>query len=451
MTSAKIKASIYLLIGVISLFLIATVFFSLFTITRLKSNLAIQVHSTTVILTLNDNLISLINAETGERGFLVTSDTNYLEPYNLALQNIASNMKQLRTLTIDNPVQQQNIDTLEKYIDKKFSRIVTLITLKKRADEKALKMMLTVFGEGKGIMDRIRIINQSMVTEEIKLREERTANTNKSIANAQRIFIVEGMFSLLITIILAFIIIREIDRRTKAEKKIKNFNTELKWKNKELEQFAYITSHDLQEPLRSVTNFSMLLSQKLEQQPNAEVHEYLNFIIGGAQRMSSLIFDLLEYTRIGKDASKIQIDCNELISEVLTDISASIKESDAIIHTEKLPVVNGFIHLKLLFQNLLINAIKFRKPETNPIINISATDNGNEFVFSIKDNGIGIEKIYHQRIFLIFQRLYTRAEYEGTGIGLAQCKKIVDMHGGEIWVESEPGKGSTFNFTIPKT
>src|SRR6185312_3772419 len=168
MTSAKIKASIYLLIGVISLFLIATVFFSLFTITRLKSNLAIQVHSTTVILTLNDNLISLINAETGERGFLVTSDTNYLEPYNLALQNIASNMKQLRTLTIDNPVQQQNIDTLEKYIDKKFSRIVTLITLKKRADEKALKMMLTVFGEGKGIMDRIRIINQSMVTEEIK-------------------------------------------------------------------------------------------------------------------------------------------------------------------------------------------------------------------------------------------------------------------------------------------
>ena len=167
--------------------------------------------------------------------------------------------------------------------------------------------------------------------------------------------------------------------------------------------------------------------------------------------MSRLIFDLLEYTRIGKETSKIPINCNGLIGEVLLDLSASIKESGALIHSENLPVVNGYAYLKLLFQNLLSNAIKFRKARTTPIINISAVDKGEEFVFSIKDNGIGIEKIYHERIFLIFQRLYTRTEYEGTGIGLAQCKKIVDMHGGEIWIESEPGKGSTFNFTIPKT
>jgi signal transduction histidine kinase len=451
MTSARIKASIYLLVGIISLFLISTIYFSLYSINRLKSNLAIQMHTTQVMLTINDNFISLLNAETGERGFIVTADTNYLEPYNLALQDIAGNTKRLRTLTMDNPVQQQNIDTLEIYINKELSRTATLISLKKQANEKALKMMLAVFGEGKDIMDRIRVVNQSMLKEETELHEARTLSTNKSIATAQNIFVGEGIFSLLITIILAFIIIKEIDRRTNAEKKINDFNIELKWKNKELEQFAYITSHDLQEPLRSVSNFSMLLSQKLEQQPDQEVHEFLNFINGGVKRMSSLIFALLEYSRIGKDTSKIQIDCNESISEVLIDLSASIKESSAVIHVGKLPVVNGFIYLKLLFQNLISNAIKFRKAETNPIIKISATDRGNGFVFSIKDNGIGMEEIYYDRVFLIFQRLHSRAEYEGTGIGLSQCKKIVELHGGEIWVESELGKGSTFNFTIPKT
>ncbi|HTB30618.1 MAG TPA: CHASE3 domain-containing protein [Bacteroidia bacterium] len=450
MTSAKLKASIYLLIGVISLFLIAAVFFSLFSIGRLKSNLAIQVHTTTVMLTLNDNLISLLNAETGERGFIITGDTNYLEPYKMALQNIAGNIKQLRTLTIDNPVQRQNVDTLEIYVNKKLSRIATILSLKKQGAEKTIKMIVLT-GEGKDIMDRIRVINQSMLTEEVRLREERTANTNKSVANAQLVLIGEGIFSLIITLFLAYIILRELARRAKAEKIINDFNIELKWKNKELEQFAYIASHDLQEPLRSVSNFSTLLLQKLEQDPDKEVHKYLNFVIGGAQRMSRLIFDLLEYSRIGKGMAKIQLDCNELLREVLTDMSASIKESGAVIHTEKLPVVNGFIYLKLLFQNLISNAIKFRKAGSYPIINISATDRGNEFVFSIKDNGIGIEKPYYDRIFIIFQRLHTREEYEGTGIGLSQCKKIIELHGGEIWVESELGKGSTFNFTIPKT
>jgi len=451
MTSARIKVSIFLLIGVISLFLIATVYFSLFSISRLKSNLAIQTHTTTVMLKINDNLVSLLNAETGERGFIATADTIFLQPYNMARQIVPITTRELRKLTMDNPVEQQNIDTLEYLINEVFSRIGALISLKKNPDEKSTGKILTLSKEGKSIMDRIRVVNQSMLTEEVKLRELRTSNTNKSIANAQAIFIGEGIFSLLVTILLAFIIIREVDRRTRAEKKVNEFNTELKSKNKELEQFAYVASHDLQEPLRSVSNFSMLLAQKMEQQPDQEMHEYLNFISGAAQRMSNLIFDLLEYSRIRKDTDKTQIDCNELMREVLVDLSANIKESGAVIHAENLPVVTGFVYLKLLFQNLLSNAIKFRKPETSPIVIISATENENEFVFSVKDNGIGIEKMYYERIFLIFQRLYARTEYEGTGIGLAQCKRIVELHGGEIWVESELGKGSTFNFTIPKT
>ncbi len=166
--------------------------------------------------------------------------------------------------------------------------------------------------------------------------------------------------------------------------------------------------------------------------------------------MSQLIFDLLEYSQIGKDISKLQIDCNKLVHDILSGMPASIQESDAEIHVGELPVVSGFIYLGSVFQNLISNAIKFRKAGTNPVITISATDAGKEFLFEIKDNGIGIEKEYYERIFLIFQRLHTRHEYEGTGIGLSQCKKIIELHGGKIWLESEHGKGSTFKFTIPK-
>jgi signal transduction histidine kinase len=445
----KIKTTISLIIGIILLLLISTLLFSLYTVNKVKSNLKIQVHTRTVIITLKDNLTFMLDAETGERGFIITSDTNYLQPYTVALQNIRSNTAQLRSLTIDNPVQQRNLDTLEKYIGLKLNYTENLIALKKKGDEKTIREIM-ISNNGKYFMDRVRSVNNSMKMEEENLFEERRTNTNKSIANAQVIFILEGSFSLLITLFLATVIINELNRRAKSEKKMRDYNIELERKNREIEQFAYIASHDLQEPLRSVSNFSKLLSEKLAANPDKKMQDYIGYITGGASRMSNLIFDLLEYSRIGKDVSKSVIDCDQLVHGVLADMKTLIKESNAEIHVSKLPVVNGYIYLKSLFQNLLSNAIKFHKKGTDPVINISAIDKGTEFQFSIQDNGIGMEKIYHERVFIIFQRLHSRAEYEGTGIGLSQCKKIVELHGGKIWVESEPGKGTTFIFTIPK-
>ncbi len=226
-------------------------------------------------------------------------------------------------------------------------------------------------------------------------------------------------------------------------------NEELARSNAELASFNYIASHDLQEPLRSISNYVGLLAKKNNKQ-DEETNEYMNYIIGSAARMSTLINDLLEYSRIGKDITISAIDCNKLLYEVLKDMAVTIKESGAEIHTVKLPVIKGHFHLKLVFQNLLSNAIKFRRDGTHPIINITVQDKKTEWLFAIKDNGIGIEKIYYHKLFLIFQRLHTRAEYPGTGIGLANCKKIIELHGGKIWVESELGKGSAFHFTIPK-
>lgn len=445
----KIKTTVSLIIGIILLLLISTLLFSLFTVNKIRSNLKIQVHTTTVMLTLKDNLTFLLDAETGERGFIITSNISYLQPYNEAIQNISSNIAQLHSLISDNPVQQKNLDTLEKYINLKLSYTKNLINLKKQGDEKTIREILT-FNNGKYFMDRVRGAIDSMQTEEKRLSEERRTNTNRSIASAQVVFIIESCFSLLITLFLATLIINELNRRTRSEKKIRDYNIELERKNREIEQFAYIASHDLQEPLRSVANFSKLLSEKLSANPDKKVHDYMGIITGGATRMSNLISDLLEYSRIGKDTNKSMIDCDQLVHGILADMTTLIKESNAEIHVSKLPVVNGYAYLKSLFQNLLSNAIKFHKEGEHPVVNITAIDTGKEFQFSIKDNGIGIEKIYHERIFIIFQRLHSRAEYEGTGIGLSQCKKIVELHGGKIWIESEPGKGTTFIFTIPK-
>jgi signal transduction histidine kinase len=447
--ASKIKTSISLIIGIILLLLISTLIFSLYTVNKLKSNLKIQVHTQTVIRTLKDNFIFLVDAETGERGFLITSDSSYLEPYNLALQNISSNTAQLRSLISDNPVQKRNIDSLEKYINLKISYTKKLIALKYQGDDKAIKEIM-ILNQGKYFMDHARAINYRMEAEEKHLFETRQANTNQSIANAEIVFIIEGIFAILTTLFLATVILQELNRRTRTEKKLRDYNIELERKNREIEQFAYIASHDLQEPLRSISNFSKLLSEKLADHPDKKVRDYTSLVTGGANRMSNLIFDLLEYSRIGKDVSKSVVDCDKLVHDILTDMAADIKENNAEIHVSKLPVVNGFPYLKSLFQNLLSNGIKFHKAGTHPVIQISAVDKGSEFQFLIKDNGIGIEKIYQEKIFIIFQRLHSRAEYEGTGIGLSQCKKIVELHGGKIWVDSEPGKGTAFIFTIPK-
>jgi len=233
--------------------------------------------------------------------------------------------------------------------------------------------------------------------------------------------------------------------------RIEKMNIKLTSSNKEIEQFAYIASHDLQEPLKTISNYVGLFEKKYKGKLDQDADLYLAVIGRATGRMQLLIRDLLDYSKIDKDKNKTAIDCNILLKDILNDMAVSISESKADVYSEQLPIVNGYLSgLKSLFQNLISNAIKFRKSDQNPIINITAQANDKEWIFAIKDNGIGIDKIYYKKLFIIFQRLHNKDEYAGTGIGLAQCKKIIDLHEGKIWLESELENGSTFYFTISK-
>ena len=227
---------------------------------------------------------------------------------------------------------------------------------------------------------------------------------------------------------------------------------ELRASNAELERFAFVASHDLQEPLRMVSSFLSLLEEETGRQLNEAAREYIRFAVDGAERMKKLVAALLEYSRLGTASESWEpINCNEVLAEARDLLDLSIKETGAVLVVHPLPTVKGIAaQLQQLFQNLISNALKYRSA-AQPQIEIGCRDGQGQWIFYVKDNGIGIDPRYFEKIFIIFQRLHEKSRYSGTGIGLAICKKIVEKHGGTIWVESVPGQGCHFYFTIPKT
>jgi PAS domain S-box-containing protein len=221
--------------------------------------------------------------------------------------------------------------------------------------------------------------------------------------------------------------------------------------NQELEQFAYVASHDLQEPLRMISSYTQLLAQRYGEQLDDKAKKYIAYAVDGAIRLQGQINDLLTYSRVSTRGKPIEsVDSHSALGEAIRNLTAAIEESQTLVVNDDLPTVRAdAAQLVLVFQNLIANAIKFRSGES-PRVHVTARDDGGAWVFSVKDNGIGIDPKYAERLFVIFQRLHTRAEYPGSGIGLAICKRIVERHGGRIWFESELGKGSTFFFTVPK-
>lgn len=243
---------------------------------------------------------------------------------------------------------------------------------------------------------------------------------------------------------------QDITQRIHAEEQLQKHSEALEAANKELQHFAYVASHDLREPLRKMSNFAGLLGRRYTGQLDERADRYINYVVDAAMRMQGLIDDLLLYSRAGRmELIKERVDTEEMLERIINDLEPQLVAASAQVTHDELPVVDAHVsQLGQLFQNLLTNAVKFRSAR-DPRIHVSCEKSKPGWTFCVRDNGIGIDPEQFERVFGIFQRLHNREEYPGTGIGLAVCKKIVERHGGRIWVESAPEEGSKFFFTVP--
>jgi PAS domain S-box-containing protein len=245
--------------------------------------------------------------------------------------------------------------------------------------------------------------------------------------------------------------VQDVTERKRAEEALARQHLELARSNAELEQFAYVASHDLQEPLRAIASYTQLLADRYAPQLDDRARRYIRYAVQGAERMRALIEDVLALSRVGSDAQAFgPVALDAVLDDALQRLAQAIRESQATITRAPLPTVRGdAAQLGQLLQNLVANAIKFRRPDAAPHVHVSASDGTGEWTVSVRDDGIGMDARFHDRVFAVFKRLHTQNEYPGTGMGLAICKKVVERHGGRIWAESVPNEGSTFFFTIP--
>ncbi|MFL1897246.1 CHASE3 domain-containing protein [Aquimarina sp. 2-A2] len=411
------------------------------------------------------------DAERGQRGYLLTNETSYNNPYNKATNQLDDQIEELKAETAYNPAQQANIKKLDSLLYLKLDILERTIDAQKAGnDDTALNIVNT--DRGQYLMREINTVIQNILKDQDTLFEERKQTQQYTYYLA---------IALLIAC-LGYMILNLLRIRNQLRpliEKLKNNNESLKQsvdakneeirlrevqvainktlidrlqdKNKELNQFAYIASHDLQEPLRTVDNFITIFEEDYGDKLDEEASGYFNFIYGATERMKNLITGLLNYSRIGRSGKIEAVDLNIILNDIVIDYTSLLDASDAQLKLPKLPTVNGYeIEIKQLFSNLISNAIKFIPKDRQPTIEIKYTEDQMYHIFEIHDNGIGIKPAHINKIFEMFTRLHSTSQYEGKGIGLSFCKKIVELHEGTIKAESELGIGSVFRFTFKK-
>ncbi len=410
-------------------------------------------------------------AESTQRGYLLTGNKDYLTPIEIFADSIESQIIWLKGNVMDNRNQLDNLDKLEELCDAKLEEISTTINLfEKGQEEDALSLVYT--DVGKRLMDSIEQLSFKLLSTEDELLNNRKAKNQTArlatfvllllaaLTAAYSLFTLYRQVSPLVTGLntankeLKETLVaknQEILLRENAEAESKRLIDLLVAKNEELKHFAFIASHDLQEPLRTVNSFIEALKEDYNEKLDSGANQYLSYMQEATARMKALIEGLLAYSRIGRSGQYKIENLQNTLADVTQNLDMAIRESQASIVIGELPTLACLpVEIRQLFQNLVLNAIKFSQKGQVPRVEISAREMPAAWEFCVKDNGIGIEPMHQEKIFKIFSRLHLPEEYQGEGLGLAFCKKIVELHEGRIWVESEPGKGSEFFFTISK-
>lgn len=428
-----------------------------------------QVSHTFQVINTLDNVLSLAkDLETGTRGYLLTQKAIFLEPYLNAHDKIHPELQSLHSLLADNPQQQRATDTLTRLINAKIVISNRQIQLNDQSADSILQSYLLV---GKMRMDQIRRHTARMITIEQALMRQRGAAARQSFQNTLIIIFALSILTFAVLLIAYNLLDRELQQRTENETQLRQYEVELKNKiqqlevsNQELERFAFVASHDMQEPLRKIQTFGDLLNQYYPPQVDNKGHLYLSKMLTSADRMSKLIRDLLSFSRLKNQPDAFQrVSIGTILDRVLVDLELAIQTTNASINAGVMPVLDAVpSQLEQLLTNLIGNALKYTRPGVPPVVSITAERvNGAAYPgllpdqiyyqLSISDNGIGFNEKYLDRIFDVFQRLHAKAQYEGTGIGLAICKRVVAYHNGYITAHSKEGTGTTFIVVLPES
>jgi signal transduction histidine kinase len=412
-------------------------------------------HTYQVLEKLDDVQIYMTDAETEQRGYVLTGEDSFLASYERALGQLLQNLKTVRALTADNPYQQRSLDRLEPLIAAKLDELQDHIQVR-NGQGLAAGVEAVRAGPGRQSTDQIRAGIAAMKQEENSLLVIRSLELEASSRTAGMVIVIGEVLAFLFLFAAGFVVQQELRQRKLAEEEVRRLNADLAGRakdlersNVELQQFAYVASHDLQEPLRTIASFTQLLAKRYHDKLDDTAREFINYAVDGSKRMQALIDDLLVLSRVGTQGKPFEtVACDAVLDQVLKNLQAAIQDSGALITRGPLPTIFAEeSQLTQLFQNLLANAIKFHAADA-PHIHVSAERQDAAWKIMVRDNGIGISPDQKDRIFVIFQRLHTKKQYPGTGIGLAICKKIAERHGGRIWVEPSPTGGSTFSFTI---
>lgn len=425
-------------------------------------------HTKDVLAAGDDLLVTLMEAESNQRGFLLTRDQTFESRYIADRDQLRGKLQLLRRLTIDNPKQQANIQRLSLLLETRTGMMQRVLAGKIGESPEELQAALEI-RHSAAVMSDIRQMFSTITAEEnrllgLRIRKQRITEIQLGLS------FTSGIGISIALLYWAYGLIHQYAaRRDEAEREIRTLNADLELRieersaelqqanqqlsqsNRDLTQFAYVASHDLQEPIRTLGSYAGLLGRKYEGKLDAQADKYIRHIVDGAKRMQSLVQDLLMYSRVGTQALKREVvDMTSVLENAKENLKLAISERQARISHDPLPALNvDGGRLTLVFQNLIGNALKFSKPGQDPEIHIRARRAEREWLFEVTDNGIGFEPEYAEKIFVIFQRLHGIGVYPGTGMGLAICKRIIDAHGGRIWAESEVGVGSTFSFTLP--
>lgn len=420
------------------------------------------------IRSLDDLLSTVKDAETGQRGYLLTGNPSYAEPFYEATKAVDAQLDSIAQLASTVPADAQTLAQLRSAVSDKMQELKATIRLRNTQGLPAA-LALVQTNRGEADMANIRALIKKLRQKQVATFQARLEDQRRSRVSLD-ITLGVGVLLSFLSLFLAYRVnvMYALERdRTEAnvllsneqlEARVKERTAELEQRSRDLQksnadltQFAYIASHDLQEPLRMVGSYVGLLARRYRGKLDATADEYIQFAVDGASRMQALISDLLVYSRAGTQAvHKQPVAFQTILQRALANLKLVINESSATIRTSELPIVHAdAVKLAQVLQNLIANAIKFRKPGVPPEILIMATKVGQEWMFSVGDNGIGFDVRYTEKIFQVFQRLHGVGKYSGNGIGLAISKRIVEHHGGRLWADSELGVGSTFFFTLP--